>query len=692
MALRTIYTAVWCTVYSHGRAPCACRWLVRAHGRQQSATVHGRVMLSKLWRCSDGSLAVPWRFLGTTMHVWLAEATARQRTVLVTRYDPYDKSSSASLVLAFSVSGDRCTLSLLSAADLEWSSMQRLSSPNTPLLGLLGMIKVGNDIFIGCVTSSERVGCLQRGQWVGRVRGVAFYCVTRTLYDEDMSLGVDPQDYGRVGASAAQGETPCASIRKYIASGSFYFAEKGAFDMTQHVARITSRSDVDESFRSQFAWNAYMMEPILEFRSRLDTSQRSELDKEALLSLVIQGYVGMTSVPLGPDRASKGTLAVISRLSSRKAGTRFNARGIDDQGNSANFAETETVLAYGDELFSYVQLRGSVPIFWEQQGLQALNARIQITRTGAASQPAFDQHMEQLLNEYGRVFVLDLLGTRDAEVALSQAYVQHIENLLPNIQSGEENQPLRYHNFDFHTIAKATGGLDGARAELDRLNNVQLQRQHNGYTLVRLDHGRLVRLAMQQGVFRVNCFDCLDRTNVVQGCLSHAALREFFREIKRDAQGDARGWLGSTPGLPEQLWPQHGRLWAENGDALSQISTGTGSLNSDYMRTGTKKSFTGLLSDAAKSASRYVDVLTQNVYEQLPRPEQAAGYRYAARHAQRPVASPAIRPPLCSGGRENGAPPRRVRVEKAGTPLCRHLQCVCAARAPERAGSVVRRA
>ena len=33
------------------------------------------------------------------------------------------------------------------------------------------------------------------------------------------------------------------------------------------------------------------------------------------------------------------TLALISRLGRKRAGTRFNARGVDDDGNCANFVE-----------------------------------------------------------------------------------------------------------------------------------------------------------------------------------------------------------------------------------------------------------------------------------------------------------------------------------------------------------------
>ena len=37
------------------------------------------------------------------------------------------------------------------------------------------------------------------------------------------------------------------------------------------------------------------------------------------------------------------TLSLISRLGWKRAGTRFNTRGIDDDGNTANFVEASTL-------------------------------------------------------------------------------------------------------------------------------------------------------------------------------------------------------------------------------------------------------------------------------------------------------------------------------------------------------------
>ena len=42
---------------------------------------------------------------------------------------------------------------------------------------------------------------------------------------------------------------------------------------------------------------------------------------------------------------------------------------MDDQGHVANFAETEQVISIGEEITSFVQVRGSVPLFWDQPGV-----------------------------------------------------------------------------------------------------------------------------------------------------------------------------------------------------------------------------------------------------------------------------------------------------------------------------------
>lgn len=52
------------------------------------------------------------------------------------------------------------------------------------------------------------------------------------------------------------------------------------------------------------------------------------------------------------------------------AGTRFNVRGSNDNGHVANFVETEQVIFMENKVASFILIRGSIPLFWEQTGVQ----------------------------------------------------------------------------------------------------------------------------------------------------------------------------------------------------------------------------------------------------------------------------------------------------------------------------------
>ena len=65
---------------------------------------------------------------------------------------------------------------------------------------------------------------------------------------------------------------------------------------------------------------------------------RHGIDASKWLLKVMCGSVEIRTVYVGSKQAKA---AVISRLSSERAGTRFQTRGVDDGGHVANFAESE---------------------------------------------------------------------------------------------------------------------------------------------------------------------------------------------------------------------------------------------------------------------------------------------------------------------------------------------------------------
>ena len=92
------------------------------------------------------------------------------------------------------------------------------------------------------------------------------------------------------------------------------------------------------------------------------------------------------------------TFCLTSRRSRHRAGTRYFTRGVDANGHTANSNETEQIIVVkgekGEQVFSYVQTRGSVPVFWTQvsrPGNLPRRRDVKTDRAGASSSLA-DQH------------------------------------------------------------------------------------------------------------------------------------------------------------------------------------------------------------------------------------------------------------------------------------------------------------
>lgn len=60
------------------------------------------------------------------------------------------------------------------------------------------------------------------------------------------------------------------------------------------------------------------------------------------------------------------TWGIITRRSRYRPGTRYFSRGIDENGHVSNFVETEQFVLHENKQLSYVQTRGSIPVYWAQ--------------------------------------------------------------------------------------------------------------------------------------------------------------------------------------------------------------------------------------------------------------------------------------------------------------------------------------
>ncbi|OAA67286.1 phosphoinositide phosphatase [Niveomyces insectorum RCEF 264] len=518
-----------------------------------------------------------------------------------------------------------------------------------PVYGTLGLISVNRDVFLCVITQALRVATLRPGETIEMIQQVQFFCLNSNEYDDVLSL--DPWDPDGDAASAyGQGlsrrevplEHPCQELMKILGNRSFYYSTD--FDITnrlQERSADASTFDID-NFDESFLWNSFMIQPLVQFRARLQPHERDALDASRILTSAIRGFcltvtIPQSAAPLRTTRSGMPSyLTVISRLSCRRAGTRFNSRGIDDDGNVANFVETETIYwSPAGVAFSYVQVRGSVPVFWEQSpGLIPGHQKITVTRSPDGAQPAFDKHFEDLETSYGAVHVLNLLSeAKPGEAELSQCYRYGLQH-CPLSQRGEkaasDHALLRSTEYDFHAETRGPTGYEAAQeirkyiensadgfayylaveSEDGNTKDAQRTASFSG------GHRRFIVVLQQEGVFRTNCLDCLDRTNLIQTIISQMAVEAFLHH---------RGEYAAT-----DFWVRHSNLWADNGDALSKIYAGTGALKSSFTRHG-KMSLAGAFADARKSATRLyinnfadkgrqntIDMLLGRLYGQAP--------------------------------------------------------------------------
>lgn len=139
-------------------------------------------------------------------------------------------------------------------------------------------------------------------------------------------------------------------------------------------------------------------------------------------------------------------------------------------------------------------------VFWEQQGLQLGKHTIQLSRSAAATQPAVERHFRELVKLYGKQHIVNLLGQKEgsAELILTDAYTQHVKNL-------DMGDLVRMTHYDFHAMVK---GNQFENLE-SLVNMLRPSIKEYGFFLVNQKTGQIV--STQQGTFRVNCLDCLDR-------------------------------------------------------------------------------------------------------------------------------------------------------------------------------------
>jgi hypothetical protein len=391
----------------------------------------------------------------------------------------------------------------------------------------------------------------------------------------------------------------------------------------------------------RFFWNRFVQTDLIDFRtsgSRQQPGQQRSVDP-----YILPVIFGMLEIRSTRIKSTPLTIVLITRRSRHRAGTRYFSRGIDEDGHVSNFNETEQVIILNDDatglggfaggggmqngkigssdgrevqVLSYVQTRGSIPVYWAEVNTLHYTPKLQIRGVETAVSAA-KAHFDEQIRLYGDNYLVNLVNQKGRERAVKEAYEQMMKKLLSFTSESkqadqltdekfrtlssrvqhQEYDRLHYVYFDFHNETK---GLKWYRAELllEQLHDALLKQQYfRGVDMPANAEGRLEVRNRQTSVVRTNCMDCLDRTNVVQSMLARWTLNRMLTDLGILQRGETF----SDDAAFEYLFRN---IWADNADVVSKSYSGTGALKTDLTRTGARTK-AGALQDLNNSIMRY---------------------------------------------------------------------------------------
>ncbi|KAK4109925.1 hypothetical protein N656DRAFT_715042 [Canariomyces notabilis] len=380
--------------------------------------------------------------------------------------------------------------------------------------GLLGFIKFTGPYYMLLITKKSTVAMIG-GHYVYQIDGTDLIPLTSPNFKMDQRNTEESRFLG--------------ILNNLDLTRSFYYSY--SYDITRTLQHNISRERAalingqpcaaDDDLNSMFVWNNHLLQPAARVLNKPYDWCRP----------IIHGYIDQAAVSVYGRTAH---IAIIARRSRYFAGARFLKRGANDLGYVANDVETEQIVsealttsfhAPGPKFFanpaytSYVQHRGSIPLYWTQDN------------TGVTPRPPIELnlvdpfytaaalHFDNLFERYGApVYVLNLIKARERtprESKLLEEYTRAIEYLNQFLPPGRQ---IIHRAWDMSRAAKSRdqdviGTLESIAEDVVRTTGFF----QNG-------DGHTSEIRVQNGVARTNCIDCLDRTNAAQFVIGKRAL------------------------------------------------------------------------------------------------------------------------------------------------------------------------
>jgi len=452
---------------------------------------------------------------------------------------------------------------------------------------ILGMINIKETNFILYITSSDKAGQL-KGQDVFRITEVDFFEISdpkkQKVNNQEIS---DLKDgikkllklgfYYSFGVDLTSSQEYQSRILSDLKNGiksvfnnnnSTNMKQNKNFYIKENASKFGISENIEENLRQIYLTSCekYFFNKNL-YKKFLDPTTNTPLDPCFIIPIIC-GYFGTFTHEID---GSVLYFTLISRRSQNHCGTRYNTRGINDDGHVANYCESEQIVIYKNNLLSFCQLRGSVPVFFQQIGFRAAT---DITRNRNLTIEAFSKHLAEMREDYNLIYFINLLNqTKKGEALI-------ISNFEKQIKFRKGNKSFRYYYFDMQN--------ECPRDDYSKIDYLMqnLEIPLNIFQFFSEDLNTHEILKHQKGTTRTNCLDCLDRTNVIQTRISWLVLQKMLYYLNLNVQ-DIFNKEEKFFYLTNNKFKENFKdIWAENGDEISIQYAGTASTITTVTKTG----------------------------------------------------------------------------------------------------------
>ncbi|CAJ2512161.1 Uu.00g051760.m01.CDS01 [Anthostomella pinea] len=380
--------------------------------------------------------------------------------------------------------------------------------------GLLGFVRFTGPYYMLLITKKSTVAMIG-GHYIYQVDGTELIPLTPTKYKPDARNAEESRFLG--------------ILNNLDMTRSFYYSY--SYDITRTLQHNITRERVAlmeetpgttyDDYSSMFVWNSHLLQPATDALH----------DPFDWCRPVIHGYIDQASVAVYGRTAH---ITIIARRSRYFAGARFLKRGANDLGYVANDVETEQIVAEslttsfhspGPKLFaspqytSYVQHRGSIPLYWTQDSIGVTPKPPIELNLVDPFYTAAALHFDNLFERYGSpIYVLNLVKARERSPRESKLLVEYTNALNYLNQFLPEEHKIIHKAWDMGRAAKSR--------DQDVISTLESIAESVVVTtgFFQNGDGEITPTRVQNGVARTNCIDCLDRTNAAQFVIGKRAL------------------------------------------------------------------------------------------------------------------------------------------------------------------------